>query len=111
MSVFELISPDNITLPHGQKLYAEGYQRLLSPLYSMAFAMIGLCFLLYASFRRRGQSLSIFQAIFVALVLESLSLFLMNLGAQSWYGIFGAYVLMIGTIFVCFLILRKEAKI
>jgi lipopolysaccharide export system permease protein len=107
LSIVELISPNNIALPHGQKLYAEGYQRLLSPLYSLAFSMVGLCFLLYAPFRRRGQFLPIFHAVFVVLLLESFSLFLMNLGAQTPYGILGAYFLMIGTIAVCFLILKK----
>lgn len=110
LSIFELISPNNIALPHGQKLYAEGYQRLLSPLYCLAFSMIGLCFLLKASFRRRGQSLPISRAIFMVLTLESVSLFFMNLGVRSFYGIFGAYFLMIGTIFFCFLILRKGHK-
>lgn len=111
LSIVELISPHNIGLPHGQKLYAEGYQRLLSPLYCVAFSLIGLCFLLKASFRRRGQSLPIFQAIVVVLLLESLSLFFMNLGVRSSYGIFSAYFLMIGTIILCFSILRKGHKI
>ena len=111
LSIFELVSPSNIYLPQGQKLYAEGYQRLLSPLYSMAFSLIALSFLLLAPFRRRGQSLPIVYAILISLSLESFSLFLMNLGAKHGYAIIGAYTLILGTITTGFLILKRTGKL
>lgn len=108
LSIFELVSPRNIYLPHGQKLYAEGYQRLLSPLYSMAFSVIALSFLLYAPFRRRGQSLAILYAILTSLGLESCSLFLMSLGSRYAYPIVAAYALILGTIGIGFFLLKRR---
>jgi lipopolysaccharide export system permease protein len=110
LSIRELISSDNISLPHGQRLYAEGYQRLLNPLYSIAFTCIALCFLLRANFRRRGQFFSILQAVLVVLFLQSGCISLMNWGSKTWYAIVAAYILMITTILVCLVIIRGSHK-
>lgn len=108
LSIFELVSPDNMYLPHGQKLYAEGYQRLLNPLYSLSFSMIALSFLLGTPFRRGAQTKAIAYAVMCAIGLESANLFLMNMGMKQGAAILGAYLLMLGSMVASLLFLKKN---
>ena len=42
-----------------QELIAEGHQRLVSPLYTIVFVLIGMAALLAGEFNRRGQTLRV----------------------------------------------------
>lgn len=72
--------PDDQRFARG--LIAEGHQRIVMPLYALAFVLVGLGALLSGEFRRRGQTKRVLAAIFVVAVLEALSLALRDVAAR-----------------------------
>ncbi len=66
-----------------KQLIAEGHQRLVAPLYTITFALIGLASLLAGEFNRRGQVPRVLIAIICIAGLESLSLGLQSLAARN----------------------------
>src|SRR3546814_15404809 len=46
-----------------QELIAEGHQRLVAPLYTVVFALIGVAALLAGEFNRRGQAKRVLVAV------------------------------------------------
>ncbi len=81
----ELFNPTN--LPEDQRNYneliAEGHQRLVTPLYALAFVMIALAALLSGQLNRRGQTRRVLAAIACVAGLEGLSLGLNDLAVRS----------------------------
>ncbi|MEE8500167.1 MAG: LPS export ABC transporter permease LptF [Kiloniellales bacterium] len=65
------------------KLIAEGHQRLVAPLYVLAFVMIALAALLSGELNRRGQFRRVLAALLCVAALESLSLALHDLATRS----------------------------
>jgi lipopolysaccharide export system permease protein len=65
------------------ELIAEGHQRLIAPLYVLAFVMIALAALLSGHLNRRGQTLRVLAAIVCVAGLEGLSLGLNDLAIRS----------------------------
>lgn len=61
------------------KLLAEGHQRLVAPVFCIAFALIGLAGLLTGEFSRRGQMPRMFAAAAAVVVFQALSLTLANI--------------------------------
>jgi lipopolysaccharide export system permease protein len=61
------------------ELRAEGHQRLVSPLYAFAFAMIGLATALGGQFNRRGRLARIAAGAVAAIVFQGAALLLANL--------------------------------
>ena len=59
-------------------LLAEGHQRLVTPVFSIAFALIGLAGLLSGEFNRRGQVPRMFAAAAAVIVVQVISLTLAN---------------------------------
>ena len=72
------ISPINIS-----RMRAEAHQRIVSPLTSIGYTLVGLAFLLRGSFDRRGQTARVAVAIFAVVALQAASLGATNLASQS----------------------------
>ncbi len=64
------------------KLRAEGHQRLVSPLYALAFTCIVLAFLLTGEFNRRGQARLVFGATVAMIAVQAAGLALNNFSAR-----------------------------
>ncbi len=68
-----------------KELIAEGHRRLIAPLYTLTFVLIGTAVLLSGQFNRRGQVLRVLFAILCVGLLEGLALALQGL-AGRWAG-------------------------
>ena len=81
----DLLSPGTtgIDLRNRGELIAEGHQRLVAPLYTLTFVLVGLAALLSGEFNRRGQIFRILAAVFCAAILEGLGLALHDLAGRS----------------------------
>lgn len=80
-----LLSPANsgIDLRNRNELIAEGHQRLVAPLYTIVFVLVGLAALLSGEFNRRGQLHRLLVAILCVGVLEGLALALQDLAGRT----------------------------
>ncbi len=89
----ELFNPTNDPDDVGNynKLIAEGHQRLVAPLYVLAFVMIALAALLSGEHNRRGQIKRVLAAIVCVGALEGLSLVLHDLATQSFLAVPAMY--------------------
>jgi lipopolysaccharide export system permease protein len=67
---------------HALRLRIEGHQRLVSPLFTLAFTMIGLAALLSGEFSRRGQVGRILAAVLVVVAVQTTGLGLGNLAIK-----------------------------
>jgi lipopolysaccharide export system permease protein len=65
------------------ELIAEGHQRLVAPLYTLTFVLVGLAALLSGEFNRRGQIYRILAAVLCTAILEGLGLALHDLAGRS----------------------------
>jgi len=74
-----------------KQLISEGHQRLVAPLYSLVFALIGLASLLSGEFNRRGQMHRLIVAILCIVGLESLALALHDLAGRNLQAIPAMY--------------------
>lgn len=85
--LLELLRPGNSLQDQRarQELIAEGHRRLVAPLYTLAFVLIGLAVLLSGQFNRRGQVHRVLFAVLCVALLESLLLALQDL-AGRWAG-------------------------
>ena len=81
----ELFNPtDNPNdVAYNSELLAEGHQRIVMPLYSLAFVLIALAALLSGEFNRRGQTRRVLLAILIVAVLEAQSLALHDLAIKT----------------------------
>ncbi len=74
-------------IAYRSELVAEGHQRLVMPLYSLCFVLIGLAALLAGEFNRRGQTRRVLLAILLVAVLEAQALALHDLATRSAHAI------------------------
>ena len=63
-------------------LIAEGHNRLLVPLYSLVFALIGLVCLLVGEFDRRGQAKRILLTVGIVIPIQAAAIGLFNLAGK-----------------------------
>ena len=68
---------------HVRELWAEGHNRLVSPLYSMVLALIALCAVLSGEFNRRGEWGRIAIAAAAALLFEALTFGLLSMVSRQ----------------------------
>ncbi len=68
---------------HYDRLRAEGHNRLTSPLYALAFALVALAALLSGDHNRRGQSRRILIAIIITVALQSGSVVASGLASRQ----------------------------
>jgi lipopolysaccharide export system permease protein len=66
-----------------QELIAEGHQRIVGPLYTLVFALIGVAALLAGEFNRRGQAKRVLTAVACVAALEGVSLALHDLATRN----------------------------
>jgi len=76
-------SDDSRDQRYRQELIAEAHQRLVSPLYTLVFVLIGMAALLSGEFNRRGQAKRVLAAIACVAALEGVSLALHDLATRS----------------------------
>ncbi len=88
--LFNLTS-DPADQQHRMELFAEGHQRLVAPLYVMAFVMVALATLLSGEHNRRGQLKRVLFAIVCVAALEALSLALHDLATRSFLAVPAMY--------------------
>ena len=105
--ILELLSFENFYKDGGLVLLAEGFQRLLTPLYSIAFSCIAAFFLLMSRFNREGNFAPMTKAVFTAILIQGASIAFLNMGAKNGFAILLAYLLVIGTIFSFILYTKK----
>ena len=94
-----------------QELVAEGHQRLVGPLYTVVFVLIGMAALLAGEFNRRGQAKRVLAAVACVAALEGLSLALSDLASRSAAAVPAMYVAVViaGGISV-YVLLRRPAR-
>jgi lipopolysaccharide export system permease protein len=109
----ELLSPsdDPRDQRYRQELIAEGHQRLVSPLYTLVFSLIGVAALLSGEFNRRGQAKRVLAAVASVAALEGISLALSDLATRSPAAVPAMYaaVLLAGGVSI-HVLLRRPAR-
>ncbi len=95
---------------YAKDLIAEAHRRLTSPLYVLAYAIIGLSALLIGDFNRRGQTIRILAAISVIVIFQLVGLGLFNLSRKTLAIVPLTYALPIGTIAVMAFFLFRERR-
>ncbi len=83
------------------QLWAEGHNRITSPLYNLTFALIALVAFLTGPSNRRGRPLRISAAISAGLLVRLSGLYLQSLASQNAIFIYFQYAVPIVVIIVC----------
>lgn len=95
------------------KLWMEAHDRLASPLLNLAFAFIGLAFLLTGDFNRRGQTRRVIGAIAAVVVIEAAFVGAKSAGIKEpaiWPLLYGVPLLP-GTLAAIYLLLDPRPRI
>jgi lipopolysaccharide export system permease protein len=108
----ELWAPprDALDEKHRQQLIAEGHYRLVWPLNTFAFALVGLAALLTGEFNRRGQAWRVVVAILCVAALEASDLALHDLADRAPEAIVAMYAVAISTILGSFYFLLRRPR-
>lgn len=106
----ELLNPsdDSRDQRYRLELLAEGHHRIVSPLYSLVFVVIGMAALLAGEFNRRGQAKRILAAIACVAALEGISLSLHDLAGRDAAAIPAMYVTVLISIALGFFVLLRR---
>ncbi|WP_420348694.1 LPS export ABC transporter permease LptF [Pelagibius sp.] len=109
----ELLNPgdDGRDQRYRLELIAEGHHRIVGPLYSLVFVVIGMAALLAGEFNRRGQAKRVLAAIACVAALEGISLALHDLANRHVAAIPAMYAtvaISLGLAF--FVLLRRPAR-
>ena len=108
--LFNLTS-DPADQQYRMELLAEGHQRLVAPLYVVAFIMIALAALLSGEHNRRGQIHRVLAAIVCVAALEGLSLVLHDLATRSFLAVPAMYAAAIlPTLGAAIVLLRRPRR-
>lgn len=98
----------NVTPAYRQRLYMEGYQRLLTPWNALVFTSIALAFILSSRFRRGSHFFVLVKATVAVILFQVATLSLINYGAHVSGAIVFAYGITIGVIGLCLFVLRRN---
>jgi len=90
------------------RLYAEGHNRLASPLYNFSLVMIALVSLLKAGFSRHGYTLRITLALMLGLVVRLIGFGLQSLASQAPVMAIYMYVFPLAVIAICAYMLQDQ---
>lgn len=103
---------ETIDMPQKLRIYVELAQRLISPLYSVAYAIISLIFIMGSAYSRDGKISTIIYIILSAIALQVACMGLINMGTKNIEALFGAVIIMFGTIIVggCYLYFKGVGK-
>ena len=97
MSLGELFYPSNPNTLEGKKMIVEGHKRLVTPLLTVVFGLVGISIMVLGEFSRRRRLKRILAAVSCVLGLQLLVLALLNLSDKlTWlipliYGLVGAF--------------------
>ncbi len=107
----DLLSP-SAKLPLKIKLefISAAHQRILSPLYSLAFGLLGVCFMILGHFNRRGQAKRIIAACIMACLVEVGAIMLLHEVKKSFVMIYMSYGLVLITVSTCLLLLTPWVR-
>jgi lipopolysaccharide export system permease protein len=107
-----LLNPDDSANDqfYAKQLIAEAHRRLSTPLYILAYALVGLSALLIGDFNRRGQTIRILAAISAIVILQLAGLSLFNLSRKTLAIVPLTYVLPIATSAVMAYLLFRERR-
>jgi lipopolysaccharide export system permease protein len=105
-------SDDRRDQRYRQELIAEAHQRLVGPLYTVVFALIGVAALLAGEFNRRGQAMRVLAAVACVAALEGISLALNDLATRSAAAVPAMYaaVLLAGGLSLYVLLRQRPAR-
>jgi lipopolysaccharide export system permease protein len=93
------------------KFYAEGHQRIATPLLAIAFALMALSALLTGDFNRRGLALRIAMVTSAMLIVQSLSVMLYHLAGNTMLAVPFIYLLPVAVIGVSlWLLIRPKSR-
>ncbi len=92
------------------QFYAEGHQRLATPLLAFAFALMALAALLTGDFNRRGLALRITVVTGAMLMVQSLSVMLYHLAGNSMAAVPFMYLLPVAAIGVSLRLLMRRGR-
>jgi len=107
-SIKDLFTPnDNKSLPPSTRLefLSAAHQRLISPLYGLAFGLIGVCCMILGHFNRKGRTGKIVLACGIATFIEVGTLILLYTLTYSTVMIVLSYGLIIGSVVICLFLL------
>jgi lipopolysaccharide export system permease protein len=91
-------------------LFAEGHQRLVAPLYVLAFVMVALAALLSGEHNRRGQIKRVLAAIVCVAALEGLSLALHDLATESFLAVPAMYAAAVLPTLIAMIVLLRRPR-
>ncbi len=108
----ELLNPESDILDerYRAELAAEGHQRLVAPLYTLTFILIGLAALLAGDFNRRGQNRRVLFAVSCVAVLEGVSLVMQDIASASPQAIPGMYAAPLLPMLVAIIVLVRRPR-
>jgi lipopolysaccharide export system permease protein len=100
--VGDLLNPPK-TLSSSTRLefISSAHQRLISPLYALAFGLLSVCFMILGKYNRRGRVLNILMACCLAAFIEIFSIVFLHTLKYSTLMIQLSYGLILTTILVC----------
>ncbi len=112
MSLQELLYPEeaDMTPRRRAQFAAKAHERLTSPLYAVAFAMIAVVGIMRARHSRRGNAMRIFATVGVALVVRVAGLGLQNLAAKESGFLILTYAIPVIVIIVGFYLLFDRKR-
>ena len=107
----DLLNPQE-DLSHSTRLefIAAAHQRLISPLYALAFGLLSVCAMILGHFNRRGRPGKILMACIIASLIEVSTMIFLHTLKYPNLMVSLAYGLLIMTISVCFFLLTPWAK-
>lgn len=107
-----LLNPDESATDqqYAGELIAEGHRRLAFPLYTIAFATIGLATILAGEFSRRGQLKRILTGVLGVAVLQAGQLMVTDLATRHLMLIPLMYLLALSGIIAAFVVLLRRRK-
>lgn len=102
----DLLNPKEKLSPTMRLTYlSAAHQRILSPLYALAFALLGVCAMVLGHFNRRGRTGKILLACLIASLLEVGAMVFLHTLKYSSIMIPLSYGLVLSTIGICLLLL------
>lgn len=102
----DLLNPqEDISSSTRLEFKSAAHQRLISPLYALAFGLLAVCTMLLGSYERRGRAIKLAIVCIVATLIEIISIVFLHTLIASNLMIISSYALVVGTIIICFVLL------
>lgn len=109
--VGDLLNPRETLSPSMRlEFLSAAHQRLISPLYALAFGLLGVCIMILGPFNRRGQTGKILAACLIASFTEVSAMLFLHTLKYPTFMISLSYGLVMTIISVCFFLLTPWAR-